>query len=45
MDVAAKTATLEGYRSRIAAGDELSLQQFARYQGLVAWEARTAVGK
>jgi hypothetical protein len=45
MDAAAKTAKLEEYRSRIAAGEELPSQQFALYQGLEAWEARTAAGK
>ncbi len=42
MDSTAKTAKLEEYRARIAAGDELPPQQFALYQGLEAWEARTA---
>ena len=45
MDAAAKTATLEEYRSRIDRGEELTPSQLARYQDLVAWEARTAVGK
>ena len=45
MDVAAKTAKLEEYRSRIDRGEELTPSQLARYQGLEAWEARTAAGK
>ena len=45
MDATAKTAKLEEYRARIDAGEELPPQQFARYQDLVAWEARTAAGR
>jgi hypothetical protein len=44
MDAAAKTAKLEGYRARVDVGEELNATQLARYQGLEAWEARTAAG-